>query len=98
MQTIDACVHELVKTFTARGGAVIITADHGNAEEMVNLETGAVDTEHSMNPVPLIIAGTSYAPRVLPYGSLKDVAPTVLDLLGVSKPSEMTGFSLLRKI
>ena len=98
IQTVDSCVHEIVNTFVGRGGAVIITADHGNVEELLNLETGELDTEHSLNPVPFIIAGTKETPRVLPYGSLKDVAPTVLDLLGVTKPMEMTGVSLLKKI
>jgi 2,3-bisphosphoglycerate-independent phosphoglycerate mutase len=96
VQTVDYCTHQLVNQFLGQGGAVIITADHGNVEEMINLQDGSVDTEHSLNPVPCIIAGTSVKNRFLPYGSLKDVAPTVLDIMGISKPSEMNGQSLIR--
>lgn len=96
VQTVDYCVHELVNQFLSQGGAVIITADHGNVEEMINLDTGAVDTEHSLNPVPCIIAGTDITNRFLPYGALKDVAPTILDIMGIAKPSEMNGQSLIR--
>ena len=96
VQVIDHCIHELVKTFTSYGGAVIITSDHGNAEEMINIENGQIDTEHSLNPVPFILAGTSITAKALPYGSLKDVAPTILELLGIPKPSDMTGQSLIR--
>ena len=95
VQTVDRCLDTLVTTFLSKGGAVILTADHGNAEELINLDTGEMDTEHSLNPVPLIILGTKIPPRVLPYGSLKDVAPTVLNLLGVPQPMEMTGKSLI---
>lgn len=96
IQTVDYCVHELVTQFIGHGGAVVITADHGNAEEMINLQTGGIDTEHSLNPVPCIIAGTEATNRFLPYGSLKDVAPTILDIMGITKPSEMNGQSLFR--
>ncbi len=96
VQTVDYCVHELVNLFLSQGGAVIITADHGNVEEMINLENGSVDTEHSLNPVPCIIAGTNITNRFLPYGSLKDIAPTILDIMGVIKPTEMNGQSLVR--
>lgn len=96
VQTVDYCVHELVNLFLSQGGAVIITADHGNVEEMINLETGEIDTEHSLNPVPCIVIGAEAGNRFLPYGALKDVAPTVLDIMGITKPSEMNGQSLLR--
>lgn len=96
VQTIDYCVHELVNQFISQGGAVVITADHGNVEEMINLQNSSVDTEHSLNPVPCIIAGTGISNRFLPYGSLKDVAPTILDIMGITKPSEMNGQSLIR--
>lgn len=98
VQTVDYCTHQLVNQFLGQGGAVIITADHGNVEEMINLDNGAVDTEHSLNPVPCIIAGTNITNRFLPYGSLKDIAPTVLDIMGITKPSEMNGQSLIRAI
>ena len=63
---------------------------------MINIENGQIDTEHSLNPVPFILAGTSITAKALPYGSLKDVAPTILELLGIPKPSDMTGQSLIR--
>jgi 2,3-bisphosphoglycerate-independent phosphoglycerate mutase len=96
VKTVDLCVKELVRSFTALGGAVVITSDHGNAEEMINTQTGEMQTEHSINPVPFILVGTDLSPRVLPYGSLKDVAPTILQIMGISKPGEMNGQSLIR--
>ncbi len=96
VQTVDYCVHELTNLFLSQGGVVIITADHGNVEEMVNLANNTIDTEHSLNPVPCIIAGTNITNRFLPYGSLKDIAPTILDIMGITKPSEMNGQSLIR--
>lgn len=98
VKTVDYCINELLRTFTSYGGAVIITSDHGNIEEMVNLETGIMDTEHSLNPVPLIVAGTTITPKTLPYGSLKDIAPTILDIMGIPKPTEITGSSLIRTL
>jgi 2,3-bisphosphoglycerate-independent phosphoglycerate mutase len=95
VKTVDECVNDLVNTFLSKGGAVILTADHGNAEELINLDTGKMDTEHSLNPVPFILLGTKIPPRVLPYGALKDVAPTVLQLMGIPQPLEMTGKSLI---
>jgi 2,3-bisphosphoglycerate-independent phosphoglycerate mutase len=96
VKTVDKCVDEIVRVFLARGGAVILTADHGNVEELINLDTGEIDTEHSLNPVPLILLGTKLPPRMLPYGALKDIAPTVLQLMGIPQPIEMTGRSLLK--
>lgn len=98
ISVVDYCVGELVKNFTIRGGAVIITSDHGNSEEVINLDTGEMDTEHSLNPVPFIVVGAGIPPRNLPYGALKDVTPTVLDLMGIPIPSDMTGVSLLKSL
>ncbi len=95
VKAVDRYVQDLVRVFTSKGGVVIITADHGNAEELLNLETGAMDTEHSLNPVPLILIGSRLPAQILPYGSLKDVAPTVLQLMGITQPLEMTGKSLI---
>ena len=77
------------------GGTLLITADHGNVEEVINLKTGDLDTEHSTNPVPTIIIDPSQNSRSLPYGSLKDIAPTVLKYMGIPLPTEMTGKSLI---
>lgn len=95
VKVVDFCVKELVNHFTSTGGIVFITSDHGNVEEMLNPENGQMDTEHSINPVPLIIAGTPHRTQLLPYGALRDIAPTILQEMGISKPSEMTGKSLL---
>lgn len=95
VEVVDYVVYELTKKFVARGGAVIITADHGNVEELINIKTGEIDTEHSINPVPMIVVEGNKIQRTLPYGSLKDIAPTILDLMGIPQPSEMTGKSLL---
>ncbi len=95
MQIVDFVTNELVRLFTARNGVVIITADHGNVEEVINLKTGDLDTEHSTNPVPTIIIDPSQNSRSLPYGSLKDIAPTVLKYMGIPLPTEMTGKSLI---
>lgn len=77
--------------------SMLITADHGNVEELINLENGGVDTEHSSFPVPLLIVGKQYRNmgKSLPRGILADVAPTILKILGIAKPSSMSGRSLL---
>ena len=81
----------------ARDGVLIITSDHGNAEEMINLRTGAVDTEHNESPVPLIITFSELRGMniQLPQGLLADVSPTILGIMKIPKPSQMTGRSLL---
>ena len=95
VSTVDTCTNRLVKEFVARGGVVIITADHGNAEELINLDTNEMDTEHSYNPVPFIIVGLNNQNLNLQYGALKDIAPTILKIMGIPVPSEMNGQSLL---
>jgi len=97
-EVVDECVGRIVDAVSARKGAVLITADHGNAEELVNLETGGVDTEHSTFPVPLFVIGPTFLSRtskVLERGILADVAPTILEIMGVQRPPDMTGRSLL---
>ncbi len=95
ISTVDYCVNKLVKEFTARDGVAIITSDHGNSEELINIDTNEIDTEHSYNPVPLIIKGLSQSSNRLKYGALKDIAPTILQIMGVPVSTEMTGVSLL---
>jgi 2,3-bisphosphoglycerate-independent phosphoglycerate mutase len=96
IEACDKCVDKVVKEVLKRNGAVLITADHGNAEEMINLETGEVDTEHSSFPVPFILVSEKYKKVKLSDGILADVAPTVLDIMGVKKPRVMTGRSLIK--
>ena len=76
-----------------------MTADHGNVEEMIDLNTGEVDTKHSTNPIPFIVVSKHYnhQGRVLPRGILADIAPTVLAIMGVEKPGLMTGRNLLQE-
>ncbi len=93
----DSCVGKIVGAVQSKGGIVLITADHGNAEELINNESGEVDTEHSIYPVPLIIIGNGYEQKQigLASGILGDIAPTILSILGIQKPNEMTGRELM---
>ena len=93
IETIDTCVGAVVTAIRERGGTVIITADHGNAEQMIDPKTGGPFTAHTINPVPLIMI-SDYRGRLREGGWLKDVAPTLLGLLGIRKPAEMTGEDL----
>lgn len=93
IETIDTCVGRVVAGIRERGGTVIITADHGNAEQMIDPKTGGPFTAHTTNPVPLIMI-SDYRGRLRDGGWLKDVAPTLLGLLGIPKPAEMTGEDL----
>lgn len=96
-EVVDDCIGKVVEKTVAIGGAAIITADHGNAEELLNPETGEVDTEHSTFPVPFILVERVRQGQgvMLPSGILADVAPTMLQLLSIPKPQDMTGRSLL---
>jgi 2,3-bisphosphoglycerate-independent phosphoglycerate mutase len=93
VETVDACLGRIISCVTGAGGVCVITADHGNAEQMVGPD-GGPGTTHSSNPVPLIV--TVPGVELAPHGTLADVAPTVLQLLGLEVPAEMTGSSLLR--
>lgn len=95
VETVDECATRLVDLVVSMGGVALVTADHGNCERMVELTTGLPHTYHTTNPVSLFMIGADYIfPR--PCGILADVAPTVLDLLDVPQPEEMTGLSLLK--
>lgn len=91
----DECVGRIVSQYISMGGDVIITADHGNCEEMVNTTTGEMDTEHSINPVPFIYINQNTNLKLMRLGKLSDVAPTILKIFGITKPSEMSGISLI---
>ena len=92
VETVDECLGRVVEAVHASGGACIVTADHGNADEMLE-EDGSPDTAHSLNPVPLIV--TAGADALDGEGILADVAPTALALLGIEQPEAMTGRSLI---
>ncbi|HML37092.1 MAG TPA: 2,3-bisphosphoglycerate-independent phosphoglycerate mutase [Bacillota bacterium] len=93
IEALDKCVPQVIDAVLALGGQVILTADHGNADSMID-EDGHVMTAHSLNPVPLLVISNDPV-TLMEGGVLADVAPTLLDLMGVEKPSEMTGHSLL---
>jgi 2,3-bisphosphoglycerate-independent phosphoglycerate mutase len=93
VETIDSCLGTVIEQAGKVGGCVIITADHGNAEQMVDPETGEPFTAHTTNPVPLILID-NYKGKLRSGGSLRDVAPTMLGMLGLAKPDEMTGEDL----
>lgn len=108
-EVLDECFGEVVKHTLSQKGVVVMTADHGNAEELLNLQTGQMDKEHSVNPVPCLIIGNDFLGQagpggdppegdlslMAPVGVLSDVAPTVLKLMGLEPPPDMTGVPLI---
>jgi 2,3-bisphosphoglycerate-independent phosphoglycerate mutase len=94
VEAVDSCLADVVEAVSEKGGACIVTADHGNCDHMLEPD-GSPNTAHSLNPVPLIV--TVQGPRLRGGGILADVAPTALELLGIPPPKEMTGRSLLTK-
>lgn len=96
-QVVDECLGKLSDWVLAYGGVMLVTADHGNVEEMIEAQTGEIETEHSENPVPFIAISKDLSGKaqMLTSGVLADVAPTVLKLLGIDVPSVMTGRYLL---
>jgi 2,3-bisphosphoglycerate-independent phosphoglycerate mutase len=95
VETVDSCLALIEAAVRRKGGAMLITADHGNAELMVDPETGGPHTAHTTNPVPfLIVSDDSKQFRLRPDGSLRDISPTVLGMLGIPQPKEMTGGDL----
>jgi 2,3-bisphosphoglycerate-independent phosphoglycerate mutase len=104
VEFVDQCLGKIIPEILKKGGFALITADHGNAEEMINLQTGEIDKEHSTNPVPCIFISKQFIsskPEMLdlvkltPAGVLADIAPTLLKIMGLEQPEEMTGRSLL---
>jgi 2,3-bisphosphoglycerate-independent phosphoglycerate mutase len=94
VEAVDTCLGEVYKAVRAGGGAMIITADHGNAELMVDLRTGGPHTAHTTNPVPLILVAEERPARLREGGALADIAPTLLGVMGIPAPPEMTGRDL----
>jgi 2,3-bisphosphoglycerate-independent phosphoglycerate mutase len=95
VETVDACLGRVVEAVTAQGGSLLVTADHGNCETMRDAETGDPHTAHTLNPVPVMLVGADAVS--LADGRLADVAPTLLELMGLDQPAEMTGTSLIRR-
>ncbi len=94
VEAVDAGLAEIYQTLQARGGTWIITADHGNAEIMVDPKTGGAHTYHTTNPVPLIIVNDDERLRLRSGGALRDIAPTMLGVLAQRQPADMTGTDL----
>jgi 2,3-bisphosphoglycerate-independent phosphoglycerate mutase len=97
VETVDSCLDRLAELVIRCGGQMIITADHGNCELMVDPETGQPHTAHTTNPVPIHWIARDTRGRRLRDGTLADIAPTILDLMGIDAPAEMTGRSLIVK-
>ena len=94
LEAIDECVNRIVNAVNEVNGTLLITADHGNCEQMVDYKTGEPQTAHTTNPVPLAIVGLPTNKKIR-EGCLADLAPTMLDIMGLEKPDEMTGESLI---
>jgi 2,3-bisphosphoglycerate-independent phosphoglycerate mutase len=108
VQTVDTAFGELLSAIQEANGTLVVTADHGNIEQLIDLKTGEPHTAHTTNPVPLVVASFQKASddplglangskKILEPGGLADVAPTLLALMGLDKPKEMTGHSLICK-
>ncbi len=96
VEHVDICLGQLEKAVLKNKGTFIVTSDHGNADKMLDLETGEIYTEHTANPVPLIIVRKEKFNFRLKRGKLGDIAPTILDLMNINKPKEMKGKSLIK--
>ena len=94
-ETIDQSLGRLEEAIATAGGIMLVTADHGNCEEMIDAVTGAPHTQHTLNDVPIIMLNGPSSVTTLTDGRLSDVAPTILELLNLAKPEEMTGTSLI---
>ncbi|MCX6796712.1 MAG: 2,3-bisphosphoglycerate-independent phosphoglycerate mutase [Candidatus Falkowbacteria bacterium] len=109
VEAVDSCLDKVIKSVLAKDGLIVVTADHGNAEQMYNMQTGQIDKEHTTNPVPFILVGKDFAGRnfgwpslaggdlsvIQPQGILSDVAPTIIKIMKLKKPKEMTGVCLI---
>jgi 2,3-bisphosphoglycerate-independent phosphoglycerate mutase len=95
IETVDTCLGRVVEAQLARGGEVLITADHGNAELMRDTVTGQAHTAHTLNLVPLIYVGRRPA-TLAETGALEDISPTLLKMMGLPPPTEMTGEALVQ--
>ncbi|MCI5131089.1 MAG: 2,3-bisphosphoglycerate-independent phosphoglycerate mutase, partial [Candidatus Electrothrix sp. EH2] len=95
-ETVDLCLGRIAEQVHKTDGILLVTADHGNAEIMVNPESGQPHTAHTLNPVPLILVSKEHKNCTLKDGgALKDIAPTLMHLLGLEQPKEMEGKNLL---
>lgn len=98
VETVDECAGQLVDAVLGKGGAAIVTADHGNCERMMDAATGAAHTYHTAGPVALFVIDGQYDYDLRTWGRLADVAPTTLELMAIKPPPQMTGKSLIRAV
>jgi 2,3-bisphosphoglycerate-independent phosphoglycerate mutase len=99
VETVDACLGRIESAVRAKGGAMLITADHGNAEMMIDPASGGPHTYHTTNPVPfIVVAENGKQFKLKPGGSLRDISPTILGMLNIPEPKEMTGSDLRVKV
>lgn len=96
VEAVDKAVGRIIEEVLKKNGTILVTADHGNVEEMINLKTDEIDTEHSINPVPFVVVN-SHNFKLRNDGRLGSIAPTILDILGIKKPKLMTEKSLIIK-
>ena len=94
-ETVDQSLGRLEEAITTAGGIMLVTADHGNCEEMIDAVTGDPHTQHTLNDVPIVMLNGPSRVTTLTDGRLSDVAPTILELLNLAQPEEMTGISLI---
>ena len=97
VEAVDECVGKAVAALKEVDGQMFICADHGNAEQLIDYETGEPYTAHTTNPVPFILVNYNDAYTLREGGCLADIAPTLIEMMGMQKPEEMTGNSLLIK-
>ena len=97
IEVVDECVGRAVEALKEVNGVMFICADHGNAEQLIDYETGEPYTAHTTNPVPFILVNYNDAYTLREGGCLADIAPTLIEMMGMQKPEEMTGNSLLIK-
>lgn len=110
IQAVDFCIKKLAEACLAEDICLLITADHGNIEELLDIRSGGIDKEHSTNPIPLLLIAKQFMRKtsheggiaslagVVPVGVVSDVSPTMLELMGIEKPIEMTGISLMAQL
>ena len=94
IEALDICIGRVVKAMQSIGGETIITADHGNAEQMLDRATHQAHTAHTLNPVPFLYIGRKA--KLADTGALRDLAPSLLSMMGLPQPAEMTGHSLIQ--
>ena len=97
IEAVDECVGKAVDALREVGGQMFICADHGNAEQLIDDETGEPFTAHTTNPVPFILVNANPEYKLKEGGCLADIAPTLIELMGLEQPAEMTGKSLILK-